>query len=465
MKKIYFNIMSAALLLSVSLGAAAQEFRTSYFMKTSNLRHQMNPALLEDSYFTTPVLGNLNIGATGNVGYKNFVYKLQNNPEYTQTTFVHPSVSASQFLGDLSDNNKIDVYANINIFSVGFKAFGGTNLIEMNVRSNTNVALPKELFEFMKLTGAREHYSFSDLGVRSQNYAEIALGHSRNINDKLRVGAKLKFLVGMAYADLDVDRMDITMNGDYWRIAADTRLNAGVLDSKFEYDEDPETNAPDGRRRVKGLDDVAFGVPGFGMAVDLGATYRLNDDWTFSAAVTDLGFIGWSGTKTASSQGDYTFDGFEDIYAKGDEAEEVNKIGEQFDRLGDDLEEMFSVYDDGEKSVSQMLAATVNVGAEYTLPVYRNLRFGFLYTGRIHGIYSYHQAMLSANVRPVKWFEAVLNTTASTTGFMFGGAISFKAPHFNFFLGSDRILGKVNKQFIPLNNMNANVCMGMSIPL
>lgn len=434
-------------------------------MKTSNLRHQMNPALLEDAYFTTPVLGNINVGATGNVGYSNFVYKLRGNPEYTQTTFMNPTVSASDFLGDLSSTNRVDVFANINIFSVGFKAFGGTNLVELNVRSNTNMSLPKELFEFMKLTGQREHYTINDLGVRSQNYAEIALGHSRSINEKLRVGAKLKFLVGMAYADLDVNKMDITMNGDYWRIQADARLKAGILDSKFEHDEDPTTDAPDGRHRVSGLEDVAFGVPGFGMAVDLGATYKLTDDITLSAAVTDLGFIGWSKTKAASSQGDYTFDGFEDIYVKGDEAQETNKIGDQFDRLGDDLEEMFSVYDDGEESVSQMLAATINVGAEYTLPVYRNLRFGLLYTGRIHGIYSYHQAMLSANVRPVKWFEAVLNTTAGSTGFMVGGAISFKAPHFNFFLGSDRIMGKVNKQFIPLENMNANVCMGMSIPL
>ena len=201
MKRMYLKIMSAALLLSVSMGATAQEFRTSYFMKTSNLHHQMNPALLENPYFTTPVLGNINVGTTGNIGYKNFVYKLDGNLEYKQTTFMHPSVTVSQFLGDLSSKNRLDIYVNINILSVGFKVFGDANLLELNVRSNTNVSLPKELFELMKLTGAREHYSINDLGIRSQNYAELVIGHSRDINDKLRVGAKLKFLLGAAYAD------------------------------------------------------------------------------------------------------------------------------------------------------------------------------------------------------------------------------------------------------------------------
>ena len=36
---------------------------------------------------------------------------------------------------------------------------------------------------------------------------------------------------------------------------------------------------------------------------------------------------------------------------------------------------------------------------------------------------------------------------------------------FNFFIGSDRFLGKVSKEFIPLNSMNANVALGISFPL
>lgn len=463
MKKTYRHLAATLLLATAVAPAAAQEFRTAAFMQTNNYRHQINPAMLDEAYVGMPFFGQINVGATGNFGLKNFVYKLDGNPRYNLTTFMSPTVSAGEFLGDLHDKNRADVYINYNIFSVGFKAFKGINLVELNLRSNTNVSLPYELFEFMKTTGAKETYHLQDIGVRSQNYLELALGHSHRINDQWTVGAKLKFLFGGAYADFSADQLDVTMNGDQWRIVGDARLKAAVLSSEFDY-EDPSKNAPDGRRRVKGIDDVSFGLPGFGMGVDLGATFKVTKDLTLSAAINDLGFINWSKVKNASSRGDYTFDGFEDIYA-GSNNTGGNKLGDQFETLGDDLEEMFSVYDDGEGSSSQALAATINIGAEYTLPAYRNLRFGFLYTSRLHGLYSYHQGLLSATIRPVKCLEASVNTAVSSTGCTFGAALSLRAKHYNFFIGSDRIFGKVSKEFIPLNSLNANVTMGMSFPL
>ncbi len=463
MKKTYRHLAATLLLATAVAPAAAQEFRTAAFMQTNNYRHQINPAMLDEAYVGMPFFGQINVGATGNIGLKNFVYKLDGNPRYDLTTFMSPTVSAGEFLGDLHDKNRADVYVNYNIFSVGFKAFKGINLVELNVRSNTNVSLPYELFDFMKTAGAKETYHLQDIGVRSQNYLELALGHSHRINDQWTVGAKLKFLIGGAYADFSADQLDVTMNGDQWRIVGDARLKAAVLSSEFDY-EDPSKNAPDGRRRVKGLDDVSFGLPGFGLGVDLGATFKVTKDLTLSAAINDLGFINWSKVKHASSRGDYTFDGFEDIYA-GSNNTGGNKLGDQFESLGDDLEEMFSVYDDGEGSESQALAATINIGAEYTLPAYRNLRFGFLYTSRLHGLYSYHQGLLSATIRPVKCLEASVNTAVSSTGCTFGAALSLRAKHYNFFIGSDRIFGKVSKEFIPLNSLNANVTMGMSFPL
>lgn len=463
MKKTYRHLAATLLLATAVAPAAAQEFRTAAFMQTNNYRHQINPAMLDEAYVGMPFFGQINVGATGNFGLKNFVYKLDGNPRYDLTTFMSPTVSAGEFLGDLHDKNRADVYINYNIFSVGFKAFKGINLVELNLRSNTNVSLPYELFEFMKTTGAKETYHLQDIGVRSQNYLELALGHSHRINDQWTVGAKLKFLFGGAYADFSADQLDVTMNGDQWRIVGNARLKAAVLSSEFDY-EDPSKNAPDGRRRVKGIDDVSFGLPGFGMGVDLGATFKVTKDLTLSAAINDLGFINWSKVKNASSRGDYTFDGFEDIYA-GSNNTGGNKLGDQFETLGDDLEEMFSVYDDGEGSSSQALAATINIGAEYTLPAYRNLRFGFLYTSRLHGLYSYHQGLLSATIRPVKCLEASVNTAVSSTGCTFGAALSLRAKHYNFFIGSDRIFGKVSKEFIPLNSLNANVTMGMSFPL
>ena len=459
--------MAAALTMAAAiLPTSAQELRTSYFMETSNYRHQMNPALL-DSPYVGLLFSNINIGMTGNIGAKQFIFDTNGLPGYTgnyrYTTFMDPNVDAKTFLNKLHDKNRFDLYLNYNLFSVGFKAWGGVNLLELNLRSNTNLTLPKGLFEFAKTAGEKEHYEFGGLGMRTQNYMELALGHSRDINKQWRVGGKLKFLLGAAYADFTADKVTLDMTEDYWRVQSDAQLKASLMKCDVIH-EDPSKNSADGRPRVKELDNFGFSLPGFGMALDLGVTYKPIENLTLSAAITDLGFISWKNTHHASSQGDYTFDGFNNIYI-GSDKDQTEDIDDQFDQIGDDLEEMFSVYDDGTKTATQALAATLNVGAEYKLPAYDKLKFGFLYTSRIHGKYSWHQGMLNVGVRPVKWFECNVNGAVTSTGVTAGGMLSLKAPHFNFYIAADRFFSKMGKQGVPLNSSNGNITFGMTFPL
>ena len=459
--------MAAALtMVAAILPTSAQELRTSYFMETSNYRHQMNPALLDSPYFGM-FFSNINVGMTGNIGAKQFIFDTNGLPGYTgnyrYTTFMDPNVDAKTFLNKLHDKNRFDLYLNYNLFSVGFKAWGGVNLLELNLRSNTNLTLPKGLFEFAKTAGEKEHYEFGGLGMRTQNYMELALGHSRDINKQWRVGGKLKFLIGAAYADFTADNVTLDMTEDAWRIQSNAQVKASLLKSDVIH-EDPSKNSADGRPRVKELDNFGFSLPGFGMALDLGVTYKPIENLTLSAAITDLGFISWKNTHHASSQGDYTFDGFNNIYI-GSDKDQTEDIDDQFDQIGDDLEEMFSVYDDGTKTATQALAATLNVGAEYKLPAYDKLKFGFLYTSRIHGKYSWHQGMLNVGVRPVKWFECNVNGAVTSTGVTAGGMLSLKAPHFNFYIAADRFFSKMGKQGVPLNSSNGNITFGMTFPL
>lgn len=459
--------MAAALTMAAAiLPTSAQELRTSYFMETSNYRHQMNPALLDSPYFGL-LFSNINIDMTGNIGAKQFIFDTNGLPGYTgnyrYTTFMDPNVDAATFLNKLHDKNRFDLYLNYNLFSVGFKAWGGVNLLELNLRSNTNLTLPKGLFEFAKTAGEKEHYEFGGLGMRTQNYMELALGHSRDINKQWRVGGKLKFLIGAAYADFTADNVTLDMTEDAWRIQSNAQVKASLLKSDVIH-EDPSKNSADGRPRVKELDNFGFSLPGFGMALDLGVTYKPIENLTLSAAITDLGFISWKNTHHASSQGDYTFDGFDNIYI-GSDKDQTEDIDDQFDQIGDDLEEMFSVYDDGTKTATQALAATLNVGAEYKLPAYDKLKFGFLYTSRIHGKYSWHQGMLNVGVRPVKWFECNVNGAVTSTGVTAGGMLSLKAPHFNFYIAADRFFSKLGKQGVPLNSSNGNITFGMTFPL
>lgn len=470
-----------ALLLSLvpALCTTAQDLRGSYFMQTSTTNHELNPALLDGPFVTMPIVaGYLNVGTTGNLGMKNFVYKMQPGWQgYLDdgrelTTFMHPNVDAADFLSGLRDDNRLGVYLKYQLAGVAFNAFGGTNLVELNLRSNTNVSLPKSLFAFMKETGSQTDYQIDNLGIRTSNYLELGFGHSHKLNQKLTVGAKVKFLIGAAYANLETEQLQLHLSEDLWQVKGDVRLSAAVLSSDLSFDENPDKNYVDPatgqhteKRRVDGLDNVGFGLPGFGLGFDLGATYQVLPDLKVSAALTDLGFIRWKNTKKARSAATWDFDGFDkDIYVSSNNTGD-NEIGDQFDAIGDDLENLFSVYEDGEGSETQTLAATLNLGAEYTLPYYRKLRFGFLYSGRMAGKFSHHQGQFSATVRPVSCFEATVNFAAGTSGVTCGAIVDVCTRHFNLFVGTDRFFGKLSKQYIPLNNTNADVAIGISFPL
>ena len=468
MKQYIYQTLLGAIVFALAIKSSAQELRSSYFMGTSTFRHQLNPALADQAYLGL-FFANTNVATRGNVGLSDFVYKLKNNPNYDLTTFMNPEVSADQFLGKLHENNRIHVNLNYNLFSVGFKGFKGVNVIDVNVKSNTALNLPYELFEFMKRTGGKEHYSFKNLGAKSLNYLEIGLGHSHKIGDNLTIGAKLKILSGVAYAKLDVDYLDLTLNQDKWTINGNAKFSAAVMKSQFEYDDDPDpdTTDPSRGRKVTGIRDASFDTPGFGLALDLGFAYKIAsvEGLTVSGALTDLGSINWKNTNTASSKGTWEFDGFNNpIYTLGDDTGN-SKIGDQIEALGDDLKKVFSVYDDGQKNERSSLAATLSLAAQYEMPFCRKLSAGVLFTKRFNGVFSSHQTTFALNYRPVKFVEASLNTSATSEGTTFGGMLSLYTKGFNFFIGSDSFVGKVSKEYIPLNNANSNIAFGINFPL
>ncbi len=109
------------------------------------------------------------------------------------------------------------------------------------------------------------------------------------------------------------------------------------------------------------------------------------------------------------------------------------------------------------------LGATLNVGVDYTLPVYRKLHFGLLSSTRFQGEYTWSEVRLSANVAPVKCFSADANVAVGTYGVGFGWLLNLHTKGFNLFLGMDHTLGKVTKEYAPLSS-NASVNFGMNFP-
>lgn len=466
MKTIYKNLFTAAL-MAVGCSAAAQTINSAYFTEDYKFRHMLNPAFgNEQNYVSIPALGNISVNTHGNFGYRDVI---MSNPMYPSlsdkkmTTFLNPYISAEDALSGFSTgNNRITGDVSLTILSAGFKAFGGYNTIEINSRTTTGVSLPYELFEFAKNTG-NHSYDIGDINAHAQSFAEIAFGHSRQINDKLRLGAKLKVLVGLGRADVKMRNMkaDLTAE-DKWTITGEATADVSMKGFSYVSEEKEYNIEGSGTyERVNDVDLDGVGVGGFGMAIDLGGMYEINEDWTVSASVLDLGFISWTNDMLAENRSkSFVFNGFHDVSVTSDRGEEIDT---KVDRYGDQLADFANLTDMGDKGGrSTGIGATINVGAEYTLPVYRKVSFGALCTSRINGAYSWTEGRLSANYAPLNWLDGGVSFAVNSFTTSMGWVLNLHPKGYNFFIGMDHILGKTSKEMIPLSS-NASLTVGMNI--
>ncbi len=451
-KYIKTAILSATVVLS--FGAVAQNTNSAYFTEGYTHRYQLNPAFANEKNFVAiPAIGNANAAMRGTIGLDNIFYNVNGKT----TMFMNPAVDAS-FLNDINDVSRLAGDVNINLLSAGFKAFNGYNTVSINVRGNINSRIPKTLFSFLKEGIENKTYDISDFDVHTDMYGEIVLGHSHQLDKKWRVGGALKFILGGANIDAEFEKAELALGQDAWSAVTNARIQASVKGLEYQH----AINKDTGHEYVDGMDIDGFGLNGFGMALDLGAEFKPNNDWAFSAALLDFGFISWSNNMVASTGGDRNF--VTSAYSFNVDDEATNNFSDEWDLMMDDISALYELNDEGDAgSRTTMLGATLNLGAEYTLPAYRKLKFGLLNSTRIQGEYSWTEFRLSANINPVKPFSAGANFAVGTYGCSFGWLMNVNVTGFNMFLGMDHFMGKLTKQGLPLSS-NASVNMGINIP-
>ncbi|MDE6042600.1 MAG: hypothetical protein K2G07_03530 [Muribaculaceae bacterium] len=457
MKKIARYIACAAV-AACAMAATAQNTNSAYFLDNYTYRYQLNPAMGNDKGFVAmPGLGNLNVAMRGNLHLRDVIY----NVDGRSCLFTNPGVGVAEAMDGFSSKNRLGVNLRENIISVGFKGFKGYNTITLGARADVNVIVPRALFSLAKEGATNDTYDIHNLGANATGYAELALNHSHDIKavPGLRVGASMKFLLPFAGVDARFNKAELTLGTDSWTAVTNADVRVNLPDFQFETD----LNKQD-REYVSGLNfdgDSGVKPQGFGMAFDLGATYKWRD-FTFSAALLDLGWMGYTGTRLASTQGDRTVN--TDAFTFDSDGDAPNSFSNEWDRLVDNLEDLYQLSDLGDAhSRTAAMAATLNLGADYELPAYRKLHFGLLSSTRLAGRYTWTEMRLSANVHPVKCFSAGVNLAAGTFGTSFGWIANVHITGFNFFLGMDHVPGKLAKQGAPLSS-NASFNLGMNFP-
>ena len=445
----------------------AQDMASAYFTNDYKYRHQMNPAMGADqTYIALPGLGNTSMGVMGNFGLGAI---LKPNPVAggkKNVTFMHPALSDAEALADFhSGNNKLQTDLTVTLLSAGWKGWGGYNTIDLGVRAFAGVSIPYEMFEFARNTG-NKRYDIDGLGAKAQAYVQLALGHSHQLNDRLRIGAKLKLLMGAGMAEVSTTHLtaDLSQPGQ-WRLSGQARADIYMDGFRFKQ---KEKEYKDGTtyRQVDDIDVDSPGISGMGFGVDLGAVYDMKDlvkGLKLSAALTDLGYIKWKNHVSAANKAtSFTFSGFHDIEVNDDNGRALDSQwnSDYADQLTDfaHLEA-----EEGQGAAkSTMLQATARLGGEYAMPFYDKLSAGLLLTHRFAGDYSWNEARLSANWQPLSWLDGNVNGAYSTFGASLGWMINIHPKAINFFLGMDHVLGKTTTQGVPLTP-KASITMGMNV--
>lgn len=463
------SLTLALLMLVFVFPLHAQFLRTSYFMEGSHYRQQLNPALTPGrGYINIPVIGSFNMSVTSNsLGFDDVGDILENEQGSDYFT-------SDKFINKLKSSNDLNLNFNTDILSAGW--YKGCNFWSFNVglRMDLGASIPKSVFSFMRETNGFDmdnidwtNYS-RELGRERLNinaYAEVGVGYARQINDRLTVGGRVKALLGMSNLSLDIKTISVNTslqgidsNTDWSSLTPEQIENIhGTADIKVEASLESSVKGLELKENENGyIDDISYnsddlGFAGYGGAIDLGASYKLLDKLTLSAAVLDLGFISWSkgSTKIASAKTDgLSFDS-----NKEGDIERFAEIISSGEVLNYDMLNM-EVDEGSSKSRTKWLHSTLVFGAEYEL-LNQWLVLGLLSTTRFTQPKTMTELTLSANVRPSNAFNfAVSYSAIQSAGKSLGLALKLGSA----FVGTDYMFfGGSTKCF--------NVFFGVSIPL
>lgn len=417
-------LVAGSLLLGMTMHA--QYLRTSYFMEGTSSRLELNPGLQPmRGYFNIPVLGSFNVGTSSNVlGINDIVDVLDSGEDI----FLNDDLYSR-----LKSDNRLNVNLKTDVLSFGWYAGKGFWNVNVGLRADVGASIPQSMFEYLRRVNNTEDIngSFSNMNFNLNAYAEIGLGYSRQITEKLSVGGRVKVLLGIARAEMAVDNFDIYVddaltNGDYTELnpyqtygsaTVNARVSTTMKGGGLSFDE--TTGQIDGFD----IDGSNFGIAGAGFGIDLGASYKVWDNLTVSAAVLDLGFIKWKEGETT-------------VAAPANGSFEVTGSNYQDFLDGDFLSmDRFNFVQDKEaaEDTKTTLASTILLAGEYGL-LDNKLSVGAIYTARFAEPKTLNELTFSATYRPKNWFNiAASYSPIQAGGKSFGLALKLGA----LFLGTD----------------------------
>lgn len=394
-----------------SLTVAGQQVNTLYFMENVPVRNYFNPAFQATSnfYFGIPALGYTQFGIGNNsVTLKDLIYGKKNKTMY----FLNQDGDKNRVYNLLKPTTSFRTDLQLSLLDFGFRTGQSYWTFALSEKVDGQGSVPKDLMKLLLYgTPQLENniYNFQSMGADVTAYTEAAFGYSRILNEKLTIGAKLKFLYGTLNASMSNKNMELTAGVDEWTLKGENIINYSAPAAlSGDSIQNFKVNQPNG------ITDW-IKPSGLGGGIDLGVTFKPIKDLTLSAVLLDLGMIKWTrNVRNVKTTVDYTFNGFGNFNLD-------SKANSQalFDSVLTAFSNSPSITQTSE-SYTTYTSPKLNIGAEYAF-LDNKLSVGLLSRTVRHNKTNFEELTASVNGRPLDWLNAsvsysVLNGRMSNVG-------------------------------------------------
>lgn len=218
-------------------------------------------------------------------------------------------IDIDKVIDNLSKKNLLSIDMNTDLFSLGVKVNNTYFSFSFSERINTSFVYPKDFFLLIFKGNADEEIlgkraDLDGIGYNLNVYHEAALGMSIPVGERLRIGARAKYLIGMVNITTTKSELGLTTSADNFTLTLDGDMalktsGLGIL----------KGSGDDLGSLMK--DRILKPGGNSGFALDAAAEFYFTDRITLNASMLNLGYIFWRDDVKNYSNNDinYTFSG------------------------------------------------------------------------------------------------------------------------------------------------------------
>lgn len=290
MRKFVFTILT----IFATSGVFAQTSVSFYHLGRATYQNsQLNPAWIPEGklFVGLPVLSGVHVHVNNKLSY-NELFTKENNQIL---------LDVDKVLSNLQRQNMVSAQVNVNLLHIGYTFDAGPTLsFFANERVEVDALYPREIVDFVwngNNTLLNEKVQIGRVGARASHFREIGIGFAAPVTDQLDFGLRAKYMIGFLDASTPGNlTANLTTSGEFFQLEGELK-NAQFRTSGVDiYDE-----------TVGDLGSHLVSNSNTGLAVDIGAEYKLSRYYSIAGSILDIGWINWKENVVNETLNDTTF--------------------------------------------------------------------------------------------------------------------------------------------------------------